>query len=54
MLTGSKWYSNGGYYHIKVHGYPGRSYLYFSKREAEKEYREAYGLKGKRIKWYED
>ena len=51
MLEGVKRFVNGAYI-IRVDGYPQMRYYWYSKREAEKHYREKYGLKGKRITWY--
>lgn len=52
MLTGSIWYS-GGWLCIKVHGLPSMRFLWYSKREAIRKYREAHGLKYKKIEWLE-
>lgn len=52
MLTGYKWFSDGCYC-IKVEGFKTIRYIWYSRREAEKGYRERFGLKGKRINWIE-
>lgn len=44
-----KW--RNGFFIIKIGNYPEMSYLFYSAREAEKKYREAFDLKYKRITW---
>ncbi len=51
MLEGSKWFSEG-VYNIKVAGFPRIRFIWYSRREAEKQYREQFNLKHKKIKWY--
>ena len=51
MLEGVKRYRDG-FYVIKVDGFPQVRYLWFSRRDAEREYREQFNLKYKRIYWY--
>ena len=49
-MTGKKGFVNGVYV-VMVDGYPKRKYWFYSRREAEKAYREENGLKHKKIEW---
>ena len=49
-MTGRKGYVDGVYV-ICVSGYPKIRFWWFSARNAEKEYRQQFGLKGKHISW---
>lgn len=40
---------SNGWISIEVDGYPRMRYLWYSKREAEKRYREKFGLVGKKL-----
>lgn len=40
---------SGGWWLIRVLGYPTRRYLYYTKREAVKKYRQEFGLVGKHM-----
>lgn len=42
-----------GYLHIRVSGYPHKIYLYYTKREAIRKYRQECGLVGKHLNMVE-
>lgn len=44
---------SNGWWLIRVHGYPTRRYLYYTKREAVKKYRQEFRLVGKHMVQYE-
>lgn len=50
-MYGHKEYSNGGIV-IQVDGFPRWRFFYYTMKSAEKEYRERFDLKYKRITWY--
>ena len=52
MLCGSRFYDSG-WYVIKVDGFPRMQYLWYSKREALRRYREKFGLQHIKVKWFE-
>lgn len=50
MLNGYARFENG-WFVVKVEGFPRMRFLWYSKREALRKYREAYNLKYKKIIW---
>ena len=40
-----------GCYHIKIEGYPVMNYMWYTKRESIRRYREQFNLKYKRVLW---
>ena len=53
MLYGTITRNRYGNYIIKVDGCPDHTYMYYTKREAIRQYRNLYGLRYKKITWLE-
>lgn len=53
MLFGTITRNRYGNYILKVDGHPDHTYMYYTKREAIRRYRDQNGLRYKRITWEE-